>query len=78
MHEALWNLRDVKERREEMAKEMEEVRLAKSLRGTRGGLRGLVAGLIWDLRPRGSSSEGPQEARGSGEPCEENSQTTLA
>ena len=73
MHETLWDLRNVKERREEMAREMEEIRLARSLRGTGGGLRSLIAGLIWDLRSRGSSSEGSREARGGGQACEESS-----
>lgn len=78
MHETVWDLREMKERREEMAREMEEIRLARHLRGNKGVLRCLVAGLFRDPRSRGSSPKGSREARGAGEGCKETSPTTLA
>ena len=78
MRETLWDLRQVKERREEMAREIEEIRLARSLRSKERRMRGLVAVLFGELRSRGSSRESSREVQGAGKACEETSQTTLA
>jgi hypothetical protein len=48
MRETLWELRQIKEQREEMAREIEESRLARSLRSKESLLRGLVAVLFGD------------------------------
>ena len=78
MHETLWDLRHIKEQREEIVREMEEIRLARSLGSKAGRLRNLVAGPFWELRSSGSSREGSGEVQRAGKACEETSPTTLA
>jgi len=78
MRETLWDLRQMEERREEMAREMEEIRLARSLRSEESRLRTFVAGLFWELRSRGSSRESSEEVEKAGQVRKEASRTTLA
>lgn len=78
MRETLWDLRQIKEQREEMAREIEEIRLARSLRSKESLLRGPVAVLFGELRSRGLSRESTEEVEIAGEARKETSQTTLA
>lgn len=78
MQGTLWDLRQVKEQREEMAREIGKARLARNLRDKKGGLRALVTGLLWKQRSRGSSFESPRKVRRAGKTCEESSQTARA
>jgi hypothetical protein len=66
MRETLWDYRQIRNQREEMAQEIEEIRLARSLRSKEGRLRGLVAVLFGEL------------SQGAGKACEKTSPTTLA
>jgi hypothetical protein len=78
MHEALWDLGHIKERREEVAREVEGIRLAGSLRGNKGLLRGLVARLFREPESRGLSRGCSGGAKISGEAGKETSPTTSA
>lgn len=67
MRDTLWDLCQAKERGEGMAREMEGVRLAGSLRGKKSRLDALVAGLFREPRSPGLSRGNPRGVRGAGE-----------
>lgn len=67
MRETLWDLCQAKERGEGMAREMEGVRLAGSLRGKKSRLDGLVAGFFRELRSPGLSCGNPEGVQGAGD-----------
>jgi hypothetical protein len=77
MRETLWDLRQIKHQREEMAREIEEIRLARRLRSKESRLRGLVAVLSGELRSCESSRECSGEVEIAVEARKEASPTTL-